>query len=211
VETDHQVIVDTFIAQLRANAPLFAGRVAGAAEFYAGLKNYNTSMALPAAYVLPLGQDADSNIAMNGLIQIVHKSVGVAVEFDATPDRRGQAPVMMFDVIETQIFASVLNLIIADANGCPRMTRGVNFQGARYLDLDRARLFYQWEFGLDWQISDADGVQPTSIPLDAIEVDIFKAPVAVGEIPAAVVHVPTGEPPYPPATDGPWPFRRTDG
>jgi hypothetical protein len=199
------MIVDTFISQLRANASMFAGRVAGAAEFYAGLKNYNTSMPLPAAYVLPLGQDADSNILMNGLVQIVHKSIGVAVEFDATPDRRGQAPVMLFDVIETQIFASVLNLFIIDANGCPRMTRGSYFQGARYLDLDRARLFYQWEFGLDWQISDADGVQSPSVPLETIEVDIFKAPVTAGDNPAAVVLIPTGDPPYPPATDGPWP------
>jgi hypothetical protein len=199
------VIVETFIAQLRANAPLFAGRIAGAAEFYAGLKNYTTSLALPAAYVLPLGQEADANPVMNGLLQIVHKSIGVAVELDAQTDRRGQAPVMQFDVIEAQLFASVLNLIIDDANGCPRMSRGVYFQGARYLDLDRARLFYQWEFGLDWQISDADGVQPQSIPLAAIEVDIFKVPATAGDVPAAVVHIPTGEPPYPPATDGPWP------
>ena len=197
------MIVETFIAQLRANAPLFAGRVAGAAEFYAGLKNYNTSLALPAAYVMPLGQDADANPVMNGLIQIVHKSVGIAVELDAQTDRRGQAPVMEFDTIEKQIFASVLNLVIQDE--CPRMTRGTYFQGARYLDLDRARLFYQWEFGLDWQISDADGVQTPSIPLAAIEVDIFKAPVVPGDTPPAVVLVPTGEPPYPPATDGPWP------
>lgn len=197
-------IMATFISQLRANAPIFAGRVAGAAEFYAGLKNYNTAMVLPSAYVLPLGQEAEGNQAAGGdLIQIVHKSVGVAVELDATPDRRGQDPVMQFQVIEAQLFASVLNMILMDA--CQRMTKGVYFQGARYLDLDRARLFYQWEFGLDWQIGTQDGVQPQSIPLAGIEVDIFKAPVAPGDIPPAVIRVPTGEPPYPPATDGPWP------
>ena len=185
------MIVETFIAQLRANAPLFAGRIAGAAEFYAGLKNYNTSLVLPAAYVLPLGQEADSNVAMNGLIQIVHKSIGVAVELDAQTDRRGQAPVMQFDVIEAQIFASVLNLNIVDANGCPRMTRGSYFQGARYLDLDRARLFYQWEFGLDWQISDADGVQTPAIPLEAIDVNIYNRVIA--DPPAAVIHVITND------------------
>ena len=194
----------TFISQLRTNAPIFAGRVAGAAEFYAGLKNYNTSLALPAAYVLPLGQEAGPNQAAGGdLIQIVQKTVGIAVELDAQTDRRGQDPVMQFQVIETQLFASVLNMILMDA--CPRMSKGVYFQGARYLDLDRARLFYQWEFGLDWQISTADGVQPQSIPLATIEVDIFKAPVAPGDVPPAVVLIPTGEPPYPPATDGPWP------
>jgi hypothetical protein len=196
-------IMGSFIAQLRANAPIFGGRVAGAAEFYAGLKNYNTSMALPAAYVLPLGQEAEPNQVWNGLIQIVHKSVGVAVELDAQTDRRGQAPAMNFEEIEAQIFASVLNLEIGDC----RMVRGTSFSGARYLDLDRARLFYQWEFNLDWQLTDADGVQPVSVPLQTIEVDIFgpHGTPAPGTPPAAVVVVPTGDPPYPPATDGPWP------
>jgi hypothetical protein len=183
------VIIYAFIAQLRANAPIFAGRVAGAAEFYAGLRNYNTSMTLPAAYVLPLGQDAEPNQALNGLIQIVHKGIGVAVELDAQQDRRGQAPAMDFDLIETQINASVLNLFIGEC----RMSRGVYITGARYLDLDRARLFYQWEFGLDWMLTDEDGVQPASVALQAIDVDIHLAPLVDHPDPAAVVHVITAD------------------
>lgn len=197
-------ILGTFIAQLRAHAPIFAGRVAGAAEFYAGLKNYTTSMALPAAYVLPLGQEADPNRYEVGLVQIVHKSIGIAVELDAQRDRRGQDPSMNLEEIEAQIFASCLFLRIP---GCA-MNKGAWFAAARYLDLDRARLWYQWEFVLDWQITDADGVQPDSQPLTMVEVDIFHAPGAVGvpgTDPAAVVVVPTGDPPYPPPTDGPWP------
>lgn len=203
-------IMGIFIAQFRLCAPIFGGRVAGAAEFYAGLKNYNTSMALPAAYVLPLGQDAERNTILGGgFQQIVHKTIGVAVEFDAQTDRRGQSPTMNFEEIEAQLFASVLNLFIP---GC-RMSQGIYFQGARYLDLDRARLFYQWEFGADMLITDIDGVQPDSVPLEHVEVDIFHAPGAVGvpgSIPAAVVVVPTGEPPYPPPTDGPWPEPSTE-
>jgi hypothetical protein len=194
------MIMAAFISQLRANAPIFNGRVAGAAEFYAGLKNYNTSMPLPAAYVLPLGQEAEPNQVWNGLIQMLHKGVGVAVELDAQTDRRGQAPTMNFEDIEEQIFASVLNLKIGDC----RMVRGASFTGARYLDLDRARLWYQWEFNIDWQITDEDGVQPVSIPLERIEVDIFKAPAMAGDLPAAVVQIATGDNPQPP-TNGPWP------
>jgi hypothetical protein len=196
-------IVGGFITSLRLNAPIFAGRIAGAAEFYRGLKDYTTSLPLPAAYVLPLGQDADPNVSYGGLFQIVHKSIGIAVELDAQRDRRGQDPAMGFETIETQIFASCLNLYLGQC----RMTQGAYFTGARYLDLDRARLWYQWEFGLNWQITDADGVQPPSIPLESIEVDIFHAPGAVGvpgSLPAAVVLIPTGGTPVPP-TDGPWP------
>lgn len=180
-------ILATFIAQLRSNAPIFGGRVAGAAEFEAGLKNYNASLALPAAYVLFLGQEADGNTAAGGdLLQIVHKTYGIAVELDAQKDRRGQEPAMMLQMIETQLSASVLNMILMDT--CPRMSRGVYLQGSRWLtNLDRARSFHQWEFGLDWQITTADGVQPQSVPLKAIDVDIYNRVIL--DPPAAAIHV----------------------
>ena len=66
-------VIGSFIASLRANAPIFNGRIAGAAEFYRGLRDYNTSMSMAAAYVLPLGQDAEPNRTYGGLMQIVHK------------------------------------------------------------------------------------------------------------------------------------------
>ena len=91
-------------------------------------------MPLPAAYVLPLGQDADGNQIWNGLIQIIHKTIGVAVELDAQTDRRGQAPTMAFEEIETQIFASCLNLTIDEC----RMVRGASFS-ARGISTSTAR------------------------------------------------------------------------
>jgi hypothetical protein len=197
------VIIGTFISQLRANAPMFGGRVAGAAEFEAGLKNYNTSLPLPAAFVRPLEEEAEPNPIMNGLIQMVHKTIGVVVEVDAQTDRRGQAPIMDLDEVQAQIFASVLGLVIGEC----RMVKGTAFSGMRMLALDRARLFYEYVFTLDWQIDDRDGVQPTSIPLESIEADVFNAPGAVGvpgSLPAAVVQIPTGDAPIPP-TNGPWP------
>jgi len=196
-------VMGSFITSLRANAPIFNGRVAGAAEFYRGLRDYSTSMPLPSAYVLPLGQDAEPNRTYGGLMQLVHKGIGIAVELDAQRDRRGQDPTMSFEVIETQIMASCLNLYVGEC----RMTQGAYFTGARYLDLDRARLWYQWEFGVDWQLTELDGVQFPSVPLETIEVDIFHSPGAVavpGAMPAAVVPIPTGDNPVDP-TDGPWP------
>lgn len=194
-------VLGSFIASLRANAPVFGGRVAGAAEFYKGLRDYSTSLPMPAAYVLPLGQDAEPNRTFGGLMQLVHKSIGIAVELDAQRDRRGQDPTMGFETIEMQVMASCLNLYIGEC----RMSQGAYFGGARWLDLDRARLWYQWEFLVDWQLNDLDGVQPVTMPFESIEVDIFKGPdVAPGTLPAAVVQIPTGANPVPP-TDGPWP------
>jgi len=179
------VIIATFISQLRKNAPMFAGRVAGTAEFEAGLKNYNTSMPLPSAYVRPLEEEADPNQVWNGLIQTVHKTIGVVVECDAQTDRRGQAPIMDLDEVQTQIFASCLNLVIGEC----RMVRGTAFSGMRMLNLDRARLFYEYIFTLDWMITHADGVQPVGVPIREIDVDIHLAPVEDHPDPAAVIKL----------------------
>lgn len=199
------MILAAFISQLRANAPMFGGRVAGAAEFQNGLRNYNTSLPLPAAYVVPLIQDAEPNLSYGGLQQIVHMGIGVAVELDAQTDRRGQAPAMDIDTVRAQVFASVLNYRIDDCH----MARGASYAGSRPLEvLDRARWFYQFEFNIDWQITEADGFQPIADDLIGVEVDIF-GPHGVppaGTMPAAVVMVATADPDNPiPPTNGPWP------
>jgi hypothetical protein len=207
VTNGNATVASTLIAQLRSNAPVFGGRVAGAAEYQRGLRDYNTSLPLPAAYVLlPLAQEAEPNDSFGGLFQIVHVHFGVAVELDAQRDRRGQAPMMDLEAIWAEVNASILNLYIDDCHFVPK---GVYVTGGRFLEgLDRARVFYQFEYGYDWQITDADGVQPIAIPLVSVELDGFHSPGAIGvpgSFPAfvAVVNTEGGTPP--PPTDGPWP------
>lgn len=200
------MILAGFIAQLRANAPVFGGRVAGAAEFVRGLRDYSTSLPLPAAYVLPLAQDvAQANNTWGGLQQLVHYGVGVAVELDAQTDRRGQAPAMDLDVVRDQVFASVLNYRIDDCH----VARGASYAGAHGLDLDRARLFYQFDFTVDWQITDADGFHVEGVPISALDLGIWPVPVATGDDPAVVARIipdptlPTPDPPDIPPWPGP--------
>jgi len=193
-------ILGPTIEQLRSRCPAFAGRVAGAADFRQGLENYNANMALPAAYVVPLDQEAERNSVMTGFIQLVEKTIGVVVELDARADRRGQDPAMSYETIETQLFKSLL--LWAPA-GCrvPNL-QGYQFRGGRFLDLDRARLFYQWEFLLPWQIDNGDAFDPTedAIPLCGVELDIFKAPPfdmppSDGRDPAVVAVIPMSDDP----------------
>jgi hypothetical protein len=209
VEGNRREVIADMIARVRAGCPLLQGRVAGAADFVLGLRNYNENMRLPAAYIVPRGQDAGANQNLVGLFQVVQKIIAVVVEFDATPDRRGQAPTMAYDEMERCLFGSVL---MWRPDVC-RSARGFYLVGASFPDLDRARVFYEWQFAIDWQITDDDAVpiwdlDPTYAPLAHVEVDGFHSPGAVavpGEDPAFVVNLPTGEPPIPPATDGPWP------
>lgn len=200
------MILASFISQLRANAPVFGGRVAGAAEFTRGLRDYNTSLPLPAAYVLPGPQEVEGNDTWGGLQQLVHYGVGIAVELDAQTDRRGQAPAMDLDAVQAQIFSSVLNFRIDDCH----VARGAYFAGAHSLEvLDRARLWFQYNFTVDWQITDADGWQIDGVPIQSIELDGFHAPGAIG-VPGmdpAFIAMVAGDPdkPMPPPTNGPWP------
>lgn len=191
------MILGPTIEQLRAHCPVFAGRVAGAADFQLGLKNYNENMALPAAYVVPLDQESRGNQVMTGLIEVIDKTVAVVVELDATPDRRGQDPTMSYDAIETQLFGAML-LWAPEPCRVPN-GQGYQFTGGRFLDLDRARVFYQWEFLLPWQITDGDAwdVDFDAVPLCGIELDVYKAPPwdmppQDNRPPAAVAKIITG-------------------
>lgn len=192
------MILAPTIEQLRAYCPPFGGRVAGAADFRQGLLNYNENMPLPAAYVVPLDQESDGNRDMVGLYQIVRKTVGVIVELEGG-DRRGQKPAMQYDDIEAAIFSAILNWAPVECRVPGRS--GFEFLGGRLLDLDRARLFYQWEFLLPYTITDQDGWHPDSTAEDlvGIEVDIYKAPPFEmpppdGRPPAAIVVLGTHPP-----------------
>ena len=186
-------MIDATIAQLRTYCPPLAGNVAGAADFRLGLQNYNASLPLPAGYVVPLDQDSERNENMTGLMQVVTKRIGVIVEFDASADRRGQDPAMSYDDIEAALFAAVLNWLPEDCRTLNN--QGYWFHGGQFLELDRARLFYQWVFALNWQITDDDGWHEPSVPLESIEVDIFKVPPQdmTTDTPPAVVVIDTAD------------------
>lgn len=193
-------VIDATISQLRAYCPPLNGNVAGAADFRLGLQNYNATMPapgpLPAAYVVPLDQDSDGNQVMTGLVQVVTKRVGVIVEFDASADRRGQDPAMSYDDMEAAIFGAVLNWLPEDCRTLNN--QGYWFHGGRFLDLDRARLFYQWEFALNWQITDLDGWNPEAPPLTSIQVNVYNKPGALPvedppDVPAAIVVIDTAD------------------
>lgn len=196
------MILGATIEQLRTYCPPFGGRVAGAADFAHGLINYNENMALPAAYVVPLDQEVESgNKNMVGYWQIVRKTIGVIVELDAG-DRRGQKPAMQYDEIEAALFSAVLGWAPVECR-VPGKS-GYEFLGGRALDLDRARLFYQWELLLEYTLTDEDGwQQPAGDDLMGIQVEVYSkegaVPVEPDDIPAAIIVIPTSNQPVEPA------------
>ena len=163
--------LDAIVTQLRAYAPIFNTNVAGAAQFDEAVSG-QTWMPAPAAYVVPMPQEATENLSRTGLKQVITDRIGVCVLIDSSADRRGQAAAGQVITIRAAIFAALLNWHIDPT----RSTQGMYFGGARAMDFDRARLFWQFDFCLDEQFTDADGFQlPPGVPL--VEFDkTYKTP-----------------------------------
>jgi hypothetical protein len=174
-------IIPATIAQIRAYCPLLGGRVAGAADFRLGLQDYNTApRTLPFGYVVPLGSEADGPGSMTGIYEHVRITTGIIVEFSAVKDRRGQTPTMDTEAMGACLVGCLLNW---EPVPCITVGRqGYWLAGSRFLDLDRARLFFQWEFALNTILTEEDGWHPDSIPLTGIELDMWPVP---GNFPAA--------------------------
>jgi hypothetical protein len=83
--------------------------------------------------------------------------------------------------------------------------QGYWLAGGRFLDLDRARLFYQWEYALNTILTEQGGWKPQSEPLKGIELDIWKTPPQpFPEVaPAVIAEIDTVDGEAPPAQ--PWP------
>jgi hypothetical protein len=184
------VILEATIQHLREYCPPLAGRVAGAADFRLGLQNYNTNMVLPSGYVVPLDQESPGFKSLTGIWQNVTMVYGVIVEFDAQTDRRGQTPAMQYDTMQKALWAAMLGWVPEECRS-PNQA-GFWFSGGRFLDLDRARLFYQYEFAMLYQLNDEDGWQGDpgeQLDLEELWLDIHKAPLEEHPDPAVVTRI----------------------
>lgn len=170
--------ISLVISQIRQIAAVFNGNVAGAAEYASGVED-QVWLPMPAAYVIPLEEEASENQSMNGLWQISTESVGIIVLLDNTADRRGQAPVATLDQVKASLFTAILNWRpdssadnATQPAGNPEQdheTRGFRLERGGIIAFDRARLRYQWDFALDVTFTDADGWQPPATPLTEIQ------------------------------------------
>ena len=143
------------VQQIKDYAPVFEGRVAGAADFAAGLES-NVWGASPAAFVVPLEDEVTPNDEQNAAFQCVTERIGIVVQFDNSADRRGQGVTLQYDAVRQALFGALLNWNADPVRGRKAMA----YAGGHALQLDRARLFFQWTFELEITIDDDDGFTP---------------------------------------------------
>jgi hypothetical protein len=165
--------LETIIAALRLRCPVFANRVAGAAQFKS--LQEATAMPAPCAYVIPLDDEPGESRSQNAIRMPLTDSFAVVVALGNTPDEKGQSSVSSIHTIRAALWSALLGWEPEERYG------GIEYQGGQLLSLDRAHLWYQFEFGAAMEIEDADGWQGpanaalphfdgATLKLDAIDV-----------------------------------------
>lgn len=144
--------LDLVIAALRQRCPSFAGRVGGAAQFQ--LLPEKTNLPVPCAYVIPLNDSPEDNRSASGYRQSVTDAFGVIVALSNVADERGQAAVRCVHDIRRELFKALLGWQVSDDYD------GIEYSGGELLDIDRARLWYQFEFSAAFEIGSDDVTDP---------------------------------------------------
>lgn len=157
------------IEALRERAKSFGGRVAGAAEFQA--LDANAKMTLPAAYVIPTGDTAGPQESQTDYYQVINEGFAVVVVLDNRRDLRGQ--MAAFDAVDTirrEIFLALLGWEPDDD------THAISYDGGQVVDMNRAALYYQFDFVAERELTDEDtrhGVDIDSLePLKTVVIDV---------------------------------------
>lgn len=166
----------TVISALKARCPSFGAapnrRFAGAAEFAA--LSEAAKLELPSGYVIPLDDEPSDQESQNGYRQAVRDVFGVVVVISNVPDERGQTSIGSIHVLRNELFKALLAWV-------PMADYGpIEYRGGTLLHVDRARLYYQFEFSTEFSVGEADtwqaianGLLPAfrelGINLDAID------------------------------------------
>lgn len=162
------------IEALREIATSFKGRVGGAAEFKA-IENVS-QMEAPSAYVVPTGDTAGQQQSQTDYDQLVTEGFAVIVALDNRADQRGQKAA--FDAvndIRAEIWAALLGWEI-DKN-----TYAIEYEGGQVISINRALLYYQFDFSAKREVSDEDtrhGADLDKLPrLQTVMIDVdFASP-----------------------------------
>jgi hypothetical protein len=140
------------ILQLRSASTSFGNNIAGAAELVAAEKE---TYSVDRAFVVQLAENATPNDQTLGINQSINEIFAVIVALNNTGDRRGQTAYDGVFTIRAEIFSGILGWKIPGAEGL------VEYSAGRLLDMNRAYLWYQFEFLVSTRITDADGYQQT--------------------------------------------------
>jgi len=143
--------LELIIAQLKTYCPTLTPNVAGAAQFKHLEEAAN--LPLPFAFVIPLDDNPQESRSQNDVLQSMTDSFAVVVAVSNTVDEKGQGGASSIDALRAELWKALLGWQPTDRYN------GIVYEGGSLLSVDRARLWYQFEFGAEMEIGQADGWQ----------------------------------------------------
>lgn len=168
------------INALRQRCPSFQRRFAGAAE-WAGL-TVEEAPPMPAAYVVPLREDASDNESVNSYYQTITNTFGVIVLVDNAADIRGQGATARLDSLRPELFKALLSWHQEPKDEFSEIV----YQGGSLLYMDDARLSFQFEFSYETYLDFFDTYQKVELEelpdFEGMDVDVDQIePSATGK------------------------------
>lgn len=149
--------LEPIISALRARCATFSNRVAGAAQFK--LLPENAALSVPCAFVIPLDDSPKEPLALNSVRQMMNDSFAVIVAVSNLSDEKGQSGASNIHTLRAELWAALLGWNPSDDYS------GITYEGGQLLSLDRARLWYQFEFAALMEIGPDDGYQEGELAL----------------------------------------------
>lgn len=160
--------LNVVIAQLRTRGVVFGNRVAGAASFEVLPEAANLTM--PAAYVVPLAEQPGTQGSQNGYMQTVREEFAVVVAISNRTDERGQTATVDLQAVRVALFRALLGFQPAANYDV------ITFEGGQLLHMDRARLYYQFEFSAGYDIGPEDtwiDIRDSELPdFEGLDLDV---------------------------------------
>lgn len=143
--------LELIIPALRARCAVFSNRVAGAAQFK--LLPENAALAVPCAFVIPLDDSPKEPKSQNSIRQELNDSFAVIVAISNLGDEKGQGGALSIHTIRAALWGALLGWNPSEDYA------GITYEGGQLLSLDRARIWYQFEFAAEMEIGPEDGYQ----------------------------------------------------
>lgn len=138
--------------RLRLASTRFENRIFGAAELALALEY---TLKLESAFVVQLNETVNANPLDNAINQKITERFAVIVALDngsSDADKTGLKAYDTLAAVRAEIFKAILGWQMTGAESI------VSYGGGRIAGINRALLWYQFEFTVDTRIDDADGV-----------------------------------------------------
>lgn len=158
------------IDALRERVPDFEQRVSGAAEFRP-LPEVS-KLSLPAAYVIPLHDETGEQKSQTDYWQECTDGFSVVVALDNRLDELGLSSIDdAVHVVRRKLWRALLGW-----QPYPEYTRGIEYRGGVLLDMNRAILYYKFDFQAAFEIGPDDTwqeIELESLPeLKTVHIDV---------------------------------------